>query len=69
MNVKNLKKLGVTLAICAMLPAASNIANAQGRRGRGEERRQENQAAREQRQQERQQAVLSVALQAVGISL
>src|SRR5262245_51023345 len=54
-KVKHLKKLGLSLAVSAMLFGASDIASAQGRRGRGEERSQENQAEREQRQQQRQQ--------------
>ena len=35
-KVKHLKEIGLTLAISATLLGASDIANAQGRRGRGE---------------------------------
>ena len=52
--MKTLKQIGLSLAIATLVIGASDIASAQGRRGRGEERRQENQAAREQRQEERQ---------------
>src|SRR5687767_8255776 len=51
-KVNHLKRLGISLAVSAALLGASDLATAQGRRGRGEERRQENQAAREQRRQE-----------------
>src|SRR5690349_6092041 len=53
-KVNYLKQVGLSLAMGALVFGASDLANAQGRRGRGEERSQENQAAREQRQQERQ---------------
>src|SRR6185369_2128791 len=53
-KVNYLKQIGLSLAISTLVLGAGDVANAQGRRGRGEERSQENQAAREQRQQERQ---------------
>src|ERR1041385_8358131 len=55
MKKNYLRKLGLSLTISAALLGASDLANAQGRHGRGEERSQENQEAREQRQQQRQQ--------------
>src|SRR6185369_15274813 len=55
MNAELLKRLALSLTVSAAMLGASELANAQGRRGRGEERSQENQAARDQRQQQRQQ--------------
>ena len=49
MNGKYWKRAAMSLAMSAAVIGASSLANAQGRRGRGEERSQENQQQRDQR--------------------
>src|SRR5262249_47344983 len=53
MKGKYWKRMAVSVAMSAALLATSSLANAQGRRGRGEERSQQDQAERDQRQQQR----------------
>ena len=55
MNRKYWKRAAVSVGMAGALLSTSSLASAQGRRGRGEERSQQNQAERQQRQQERSQ--------------
>ena len=54
MKGRFIRQAAVSVSLATLIIAGAEISNAQGRRGRGEERSQANQAEREQRQQERQ---------------